>query len=253
MKKLIAGNWKMNGSLEQGRGLVSDIARGLRQMPSLQEAADFLICPPASYLFAIEPACSEQGVSLGGQDCSVYERGAYTGDIAANMIRDCGGSYVILGHSERRQYHGEGSMLVADKVKCAREAGLIPIICVGETNEERQSGRENDVIGQQLLESLPEDVGAADDVVVAYEPVWAIGTGKTASVDDVSKMHSFVRQQLSERFSDFEKVRILYGGSMKPDNARDLLSAPNVNGGLIGGASLSAEQFLAIGLAALEN
>lgn len=252
MKKLIAGNWKMNGSLERGRVLVSGISRGLRQMPSLQEACDFLVCPPSLYLLNIADSCADHNVSMGGQDCSAYTSGAYTGEVAAEMIRDCGGSYVILGHSERRQYHAETNALVAVKARAAHQAGLTAIVCVGETEDERESGLEESVVARQLIESLPNDASSRN-FVVAYEPVWAIGTGKTASVDDVAKMHSFIRLKLQEHLADSQNIRILYGGSMKPDNAQALLAAPNVDGGLIGGASLDAEQFLAIGLAASEN
>ena len=252
MKKLIAGNWKMNGSLERGRVLVSDISRGLRQMPLLQETCDFLVCPPSLYLLNIADSCVEHNVSLGAQDCSAYASGAYTGEVASEMIRDCGGSYVILGHSERRQYHAETNALVAVKARAAHQAGLTAIVCVGETEDEREAGLEESVIAHQLIESLPEGASSRN-LVVAYEPVWAIGTGKTASVDDVASMHGFIRTKLQEYITDSQDIRILYGGSMKPDNAQALLATPNVDGGLIGGASLDAEQFLAIGLAASGN
>ncbi len=167
------------------------------------------------------------------------------------MIADCGASYVIVGHSERRQYHNERDQLVAEKAQAAHEGGLTAIICIGESEQEREAGLEEKVVGTQLLQSLPASA-TADNTVIAYEPVWAIGTGKTAQPDDVAKIHSFIREKLKERLADSQNMRILYGGSMKPENAKDLLATPNVDGGLIGGASLKAEQFIAIGQAAAD-
>ena len=249
MKKLIAGNWKMNGSKQFTNELLAGIADGLTQNPAILDACDYLVCPPSLYITnAISAAGSD--ISVGAQDCSAQEQGAYTGEISAPMIKDCGARYVILGHSERREYHRETSALVSQKAKSANDAELISIICVGETESERDAGQEEDVVGTQLLESLPETANAVN-TVIAYEPVWAIGTGKTASSDDVAAMHRFIRKKLKERLADWQNIRILYGGSMKPENAKELLSTPNVDGGLIGGASLKADQFIAIGLAAL--
>lgn len=252
MKKLIAGNWKMNGGEDQARLLVSAIADEIQKTPAITEAYDFLVCPPSLYLLVIKDICVKHGISFGAQDCSVHEVGAYTGEISAQMIADCGGSYVILGHSERRQYHGESSALVAEKAKAAHDAGLVAVICVGETEAQRDAGQENEIVGVQLQASLPEGANTAN-TVIAYEPVWAIGTGKTASSDDVANMHSFICAQLKEQLADSENMRILYGGSMKPDNAHALLSTPHVDGGLIGGASLKAELFVGIAVAAVEG
>ncbi len=251
MKKLIAGNWKMNTTRKQAVDLVYSVLGKIKANPSLQESCDFLICPPFTYLDIIENTCKEDAYSIykGAQDCSMHEAGAYTGEISAGMIKDCGGSYVILGHSERRQYHGETNDVIADKAKTAHKAGLVTIICVGESYNQREQGQETVVVGKQLLESLPKDANA-QNTVIAYEPVWAIGTGKTASPDDVAVMHAFIRNKLKEIIEDSEKTRILYGGSMKPENAAKLLATPNVDGGLIGGASLDADAFIEIGLAA---
>ncbi len=244
MKKLIAGNWKMNGSLEQSAELVANIISEIEANPSVEENCEFLVCPPFPYLLSMKP-----DLALGAQDCSSHVSGAYTGEVSAQMVKDCGGSYVILGHSERRQYHGESNKLVASKAKAAHGAGLVAIICVGETENQREAAQEEAIVGAQLLESLPQNA-TAHNTVIAYEPVWAIGTGKTASGDDVAKMHKFIRSKLQGNIGDADDVRILYGGSMKPDNAKELLSTPNVDGGLIGGASLKAEQFIGIGLCA---
>lgn len=240
MKKLIAGNWKMNGTREMARTLIADIETGLT--PDIMKTCDFVVCPPFAYLGQVVEQVS--GVAVGGQDCSSYEGGAYTGDVSASMLNDIGCTYVILGHSERRQYFGETDASVKTKAGRANAAGLITIICVGETEAEREAGREEDVVATQLNGSLPEGY-AAENTVIAYEPVWAIGTGKTATADDIAKMHAFIRAQLGN-----DKIRILYGGSMKPGNAAEILATPNVDGGLIGGASLKAEDFLAIAKAA---
>ena len=252
MKKLIAGNWKMNGSLGQAEELVSSIAAKIQGQSDITDSYEFLVCPPFLYMSAVKNICAKHGISFGAQDCSVHDSGAYTGEISAQMIADCGGTYVILGHSERRQYHGETSALVAQKAKAAHDAGLIAVICVGETESDRDAGKENEIVGAQLKASLPEGANA-ENTVIAYEPVWAIGTGKTASSDDVANMHSFICAQLKEQLADSGNMRILYGGSMKPENAHALLSTPHVDGGLIGGASLKAEQFVGIAVAAEEG
>jgi triosephosphate isomerase len=251
MKKLIAGNWKMNGSRDDARALISGIVNALSEDQATLDKADVLVCPPALYINDVRHALHGfPAITFGGQDISAHEKGAYTGELSAAMMKDSGCRYVILGHSERRQYHGETDALVSKKAEIALANDLIPIICVGESESQREDGHQERVVAQQLKDSLPTTLQNFHDIVVAYEPVWAIGTGKTASADDVEAMHSFIRTQLQSLVPDAANVRILYGGSMKPDNAGELLSRPNVDGGLIGGASLSAESFLAIAKAA---
>ncbi len=248
MKKLIAGNWKMNGSAAEAGRLVQDIVAGILGDSSLSGKCDFLVCPPFIHLGAVRAAMGAS-LMLGAQDCSDRENGAYTGDISAGMLKDAGCRYVIVGHSERREIHGEKSEMVAMKAAKAHENGLIAIICVGEKEMEREQGNEKKVVERQLKASIPASANASN-IVIAYEPVWAIGTGKTATPADVKDMHGFIREKLKERLADSENVRILYGGSMKPENAKELLATPHVNGGLIGGASLKAGDFLAIAKAA---
>jgi triosephosphate isomerase len=252
MRKFIAGNWKMNGSQEMALGLMRDIARGLRGNPKLAEYCDFSVFPPALYLNSVRPLCEESRILLGAQDCSPIESGAFTGDISASMIRDCGGKYVILGHSERRQYHGEDSTHISKKVAAAHRAGLTTIICIGETEREREEGKAEQVVGNQLLESMAPSC-TSQDTIIAYEPVWAIGTGKTATPQDVHAMHGFIRNKLLRRQADFKNMKILYGGSVKPENAPEIMNIENVNGALIGGASLRADQFLGIALSAVKD
>ena len=250
MKKLIAGNWKMNGSIDDARGLIADIVNKLEAQEEVLEKADILVCPPALHIPAVRHALyGYPKLKLGAQDCSQYENGAYTGDISAKMLKDSACSYVILGHSERRQYHGETDEIVQKKAEAALENDLIPIICVGETEAEREDGRAEEVVLHQLQHSLP-PLNDFHQIAVAYEPVWAIGTGKTASPEDTRHMHALIRGELAKHTKNDEKVRILYGGSMKPENAEELLSTDNVDGGLIGGASLKADQFLSIARAA---
>ncbi len=240
----------MNGGMEDARGLVADIINRLEPESEVLAKCDVLVCPPFLHIPAVRHAVySFPELRFGAQDCSAYENGAHTGDVSASMLRDSSCSYVILGHSERRQYQNETSETVALKAKQALSNDIIPIICVGETEQEREQGRAEEIVGEQLKGSIP-DIGQFQEIVIAYEPVWAIGTGKTATVDDVQAMHSFIRAQLGEYVQAAEKVRILYGGSMKPDNAQALLATENVDGGLIGGASLQADQFLAIARAA---
>jgi triosephosphate isomerase len=247
MKKLIAGNWKMQGTTAAARALIDDIAAGLAASKTLTSSCDFVVCPPFVHLATVGWQFQQAGLSvaLGAQDCARTANGAYTGDVSAAMLKDIGCHYVILGHSERRGYHGETDEVVAAKAAKAHEAGLTAIICVGEKEGERSTGHELDVVGGQLEQSLPRGATAAN-TVIAYEPVWAIGTGKNAQPEDVRVMHKFIREKLKERLEDFQKMRILYGGSMKPDNAAGLLDVPNVDGGLIGGASLKAADFLGI-------
>lgn len=241
MKKLIVGNWKMNMDGQGARALALAVADGAGALIS-SGRVDMAVCPVAVHIGGVVAALKDfptQVLAVGAQDCSDQDNGAYTGQVSAAMLKDSGCSYVIVGHSERRQYNGESDSLVRAKAEKALAAGITPIICVGETLDEREDGRALDVVGAQLVGSVP-DGGAAAGVVVAYEPVWAIGTGRVASVEDVAEMHAFIRDRLGA------KVRILYGGSMKPDNAKELLATPNVDGGLIGGASLKVDDFLAI-------
>ncbi len=240
MKKLIAGNWKMNGTNAFAGELLAAVEAGIGA--DLLAACDFVVCPPSTYAAGV--ADRAEKVAVGGQDCSLFDNGAYTGDVSAAMLKDIGCSHVILGHSERRQYFHETDESVKKKAVKAHAAGLVTIICVGETEAEREQGRQEAVVGEQLRDSLPAGV-TADNTVIAYEPVWAIGTGKTATAGDIAAMHGFIRAQLKN-----DNIRILYGGSMKPGNAAEILATPNVDGGLIGGASLKAEDYLAIAKAA---
>jgi triosephosphate isomerase len=240
---LIAGNWKMNGlraSLVEVEKLASRLTAG--PPPRCTVA----ICPPATLLGAINAIAAPAGIVLGGQDCHPAAFGAHTGDIAAAMLSDAGAQLVIVGHSERRQNHGETDALVRQKALAALAAGLTPIICIGETRTEREAGRHDAVCVGQLLASVPDDA-ATEDIVVAYEPVWAIGTGLTPTSADIATMHKSLREQLVSRFGEAgAAVRILYGGSLKPSNATEILAIEHVNGGLVGGASLLADDFAAI-------
>ena len=240
MKKLIAGNWKMHGDLSQARQLIADIVNGLYEREDLHEKCEFLVCPPTLHISAVRHAL--QGypkVEFGAQNCSSEDLGAHTGDVSASMVKDAGCSYVIVGHSERRADHGESDADIKAKASAALGNDLKPIICVGETLEERESGNALSVVEEQLKGSLP-DEGQWGQIVVAYEPVWAIGTGKVAIPDDITEMHAHIRGIVGAR------VPILYGGSMKPENAGEILAIDNVDGGLIGGASLKAESFIGI-------
>jgi triosephosphate isomerase len=240
---LIAGTWKMNGltaALSQVQKLGERLAAGERPRCTV------VICPPATLLAAMSTMSASLGIVTGGQDCHPESSGAHTGDIAAPMLADAGAQYVIVGHSERRTNHGESDELVARKARAAQAAGLIPIICVGETRAEREAGAARAVVERQLAGSIPETT-ADHDAVIAYEPVWAIGTGLTAEASDIAEMHAHVRKLLAGRFAARgEGFRILYGGSVKPANAREILRLDNVNGALVGGASLLAEDFHAI-------
>lgn len=249
VRPLIAGNWKMNGTNDM-LTVVSDVVAGLNTRSA---GADCLLCPPATLLHRAAVAAQGSELSVGGQDCHFESSGAHTGDMSAEMIADAGGQYVIVGHSERRTDHHENDEIVAKKAVAATTAGLVPIICVGETLKQREAGETLDVIGEQISNSVPESVRDSG-FVVAYEPVWAIGTGKVATSEQVDEVHNFIRTQLVQRFGDTGAgVRILYGGSMKPGNAAELLALENVNGGLIGGASLKAADFLAIYDAGISN
>ena len=229
----------MNG-LAACAGELEAIIAGARGLPN----ADFMICPPATLVACFAALARGSRVAIGGQDCHAEPAGAYTGDIAAEMLKDAGASAVIVGHSERRHYHGETDAMVRAKALAARRAGLLAIICVGETRAERDASKTHAVVRAQLDGSLPDGLA---DFVVAYEPVWAIGTGVTPTRDDVLDMHRFIRERLCARYGDAgQGVRILYGGSVKPANAIALLGIDNVDGTLVGGASLKADEFLAI-------
>ncbi|HEY3150013.1 MAG TPA: triose-phosphate isomerase [Dongiaceae bacterium] len=247
LRPLIAGNWKMNGSRAQAEALISDLRARRAAQPDL--AADLLVCPPAPHVMRVVNLAEGSGIAVGGQDCHTKASGAHTGDTAAAMLADCGCRYVIVGHSERRADHGETSELVAAKAKAALAAGLIAIVCVGETEAERDRGATLDVISSQLEGSVPADAEATN-LVVAYEPVWAIGTGRTPTPEDVAAVHAHIRGLLQAWFKDGAEIRILYGGSVKASNAASLLHVPEVNGALVGGASLKSEEFWAIALAA---
>ncbi len=239
---LIAGNWKMNGSLASNAGLLSGILAGAADL-----SAELAVCVPAPYLAQVQAALAGSGVSWGAQDVSVHESGAYTGEISPAMLNDFGSRYVIVGHSERRSYHGETDELVAQKAVRAIAAGLTPIVCVGETLQEREQGETDLVVTRQLKPVLAAVGADLAKIVVAYEPVWAIGTGKTATPDMAQQVHELIRATLAQADAKAAAtVRVLYGGSMKPDNAAELLAKPDIDGGLIGGASLKAVDFLAI-------
>jgi triosephosphate isomerase len=248
MPQLIAGNWKMHCMAAEAVALAKDVAAGAQGIIGAGGiAADLVVCPTALHVAAVSQALRGSAVAVGGQDCHQARQGAHTGDIAAPMLRDAGASWVILGHSERRQDHGETDELVREKTLAAVEAGLTPIVCVGETADQRSGGQETEIVGWQLAGSLPKPFTG----VVAYEPIWAIGTGKTATDQDVAIMHAFIREELVRQFGDAgQTIRILYGGSVKPANAAALLAVPNVGGALVGGASLKADEFLAIARAA---
>jgi len=242
MPQLIAGNWKMHGLTADAVALARDVAAGATGL-----ACELLVCPPFVHIAAVAQALIGTDVAIGAQDCHPSKQGPHTGEVSARMLRDAGASWVILGHSERRQNHGETDELVREKVLAAMEAGLAPIVCVGETADQRASGEETEVVGWQIAGSLPKPFTG----LVAYEPVWAIGTGRTATEQDVAGMHAFVREELVRQFGDAgEAIRILYGGSVRPANAGSLLAVPHVGGALVGGASLRADEFLAIAHAA---
>ena len=242
IRPLVAGNWKMNGTRTMAAALVGDIGARYRQAT---QKVDLLLCPPYPYLAAVGGLLSGTGIGLGAQDCHTAATGAHTGDVSAAMLADLGCRHVILGHSERRADHGESSSLVATKAKAALAAGLTAIICVGETEAQRNAGEEKKIVENQIIESVPAGT-SAENLVIAYEPVWAIGTGKTPTAQDVEIMHRHIRALLAARVPGGAGVRILYGGSVKPSNAAELMAVPEVNGALVGGASLKAEDFWAI-------
>ena len=243
-KLLVAGNWKMHGSRAQNADLSAELIEGLED----QQGADVLICPPFVYLWELARAAKESGIAIGGQNLSAESVGAYTGEISASMLIDVGCEYVIVGHSERRALYQEDDSLVARKFVAAHREGLTPILCLGETLEERENGATEEVIARQLNAVLSV-AGVADfaSAVVAYEPVWAIGTGRTATPEQAEEVHSFIRRMISAEDAKIgDSIRILYGGSVKAANASELFSMPDVDGGLVGGASLKADEFLKI-------
>ena len=243
IRPLIAGNWKMNGL----RSSMAEFEAMLAGASRVEGKADLLVCPPATLIAAFaEKSRGAKGLAIGGQDCHPKPSGAHTGDISAEMLADAGATAVIVGHSERRADHGESDVLVRQKAQAAWRAGLTAIVCIGETQAQRDAGQTLDICGGQLDGSLPE-AARADNLVVAYEPVWAIGTGLTPTARDVEQIHQFIREALTRRLSgEGARIRILYGGSVKPSNAKELMAVANVNGALIGGASLKATDFLAI-------
>ncbi len=251
-RPLIAGNWKMNGLTADAEALAQALRDGVGQAGAngAGGAAELLVCPPFTQIAGTVRILSGTRFAVGGQDCHMAPNGAHTGDIAAPMLRDLGATHVILGHSERRQNHKELDETVREKVVTATAAGLVPIVCVGETEDQRAADGHEDTVGWQIKGSLPH--GFADGPgVVAYEPVWAIGTGRTATAEDVATMHAFIRAELVRQFGEAGRgVRILYGGSVNAGNAAELLAVPEVGGALVGGASLKPADFLAIAAAA---
>lgn len=243
IRPLVAGNWKMNGmgdQLDELRVIVN------RPNSAIGEKIDALICVPATLVWRAAHSVEGEKLSIGGQDCHAKQSGAHTGDIAASMLKDAGASHVIVGHSERRTDHGETDAIVNAKARAGWEAGLTAIICIGETELQRKAGSTLEIIATQLAGSIPDNADA-DNTIVAYEPVWAIGTGLTPTAEDVREVHASIRAALGDRFGEQgAKMRILYGGSVKPSNAVELLGIDNVDGALVGGASLKAPDFLAI-------
>ena len=256
MKKLIAGNWKMNGSLAANQALVQAITQGLASAPSA--GCDVAVCVPAAYLaqitslvyqsnsLVVQVSIAQAAMQLGAQDISVHASGAYTGETSGAMLKEFNVRYVIVGHSERRQYHGETDAVVSLKVKAALAHGIAPIVCVGETLAEREAGKTEEVVKRQLAAVIHDNGHCISEIVVAYEPVWAIGTGKTATPEMAQAVHAVLRAQIKAATQQSERVKILYGGSMNAANAKELLAQPDIDGGLIGGASLKAPDFLTI-------
>jgi triosephosphate isomerase (TIM) len=246
-RPLIAGNWKMNGLRADALALAKGVADGVKQ--TKWSDRDVLVCPPATLVLAVAEAVKGSGVLVGGQNCHAKASGAHTGDVSAEMLHDCGATHVIVGHSERRADCGETDAMVRAKAEAAWRAGLLPIVCIGETLAEREAGKTLAVLETQLKGSVPAGATAAN-LVVAYEPVWAIGTGKTPTTPEVAAAHAHIRKVLGGLMSEAAGVRLLYGGSVKGSNAAELLAAGDVDGALIGGASLKADEFLAIANAA---
>jgi len=245
IRPLIAGNWKMYGRRADGLELAVEITRRARRATSQDLRGDIVLCPPATLLMAVAEAVSDSPVHIGAQDCHWRESGAHTGDISAAMLADAGCRYVILGHSERRTDHGETDETVRQKAEAAHAAGLVAIVCVGETEAQREKGETLAVVERQFRNSLPAAATAAN-TVVAYEPVWAIGTGKVPTSPEIGAVHDQLRGLARDRVGSGAALRLLYGGSVKPANAAEILAIANVNGALVGGASLKADDFWAI-------
>lgn len=246
LRPLVAGNWKMNGLSGDGLALANELARraaGTQGEGAL--ACDLLVCPPVSLLWRVAEVLGQSPIAVGGQDCHADASGAHTGDISAEMLKDAGASYAIVGHSERRADHGETDALVRAKAEAALRAGLSAIICIGETEAQYRAGETFGVLDEQLKGSVPEGLGAAD-VVIAYEPVWAIGTGLTPSQDEITAAHAHIAGVLDGISAEGAAIRILYGGSVNAANAAEILALEEVNGALVGGASLKAEDFWTI-------
>jgi triosephosphate isomerase len=242
-RQLIAGNWKMNGLRADGTALAGAVAARVNGAGALE--CDVLVCPPATLLATVGAAIAGSAVALGGQDCHPAAHGAHTGDVSAPMLADAGCRYVIVGHSERRANHGESDDLVRAKAAAAHAAGLVAIVCIGETLAERDAGSTLAVVGRQLAGSVP-DAATSANTVVAYEPVWAIGTGRTPTSEQIAEVHGFLRRALAGRIGAADAFRLLYGGSVNAANAAAILAVPNVDGALVGGASLKADDFWTI-------
>ena len=243
MKTLIAANWKMHGNL----AWVQKPAQFRKLFAGSQDSIEILLCPPAYLLEPMVRAATGLDIAIGAQNCHDKSSGAYTGEISAEMVAETGAKYVILGHSERRSLFGDTDNWVAAKANAAQDAGLTPIICVGESQEERQAGQAEEIVGAQIAHSIPENIDS-DNLVIAYEPVWAIGTGLTPTLEDIAIIHDHIRGCLSQRFGGgvADKIRLLYGGSVKPSNAKEILALADVNGALIGGAGLEMDSLAAI-------
>lgn len=245
-KKIVAGNWKMNTNLQEGVALAKDVNEALK---GIAPKCDVVVCVPFTHLALVNAVIDSTKLGLGAENCADQKSGAYTGEVSASMVASTGATYVILGHSERRQYYGETSAILKEKLGLALENNLTPIFCIGEVLEERDNNTHFDVVKAQIEEALfelsAEDFGK---IILAYEPVWAIGTGKTATDDQAEEMHAFIRSVIAAKYGDAvaEETSILYGGSCKPSNAAQLFAKPNVDGGLIGGASLKAADFMGI-------
>lgn len=244
---LVAGNWKMNGSRESVKELINGVVKGAKSLNNVEVA----VCPPFIYIADVTAVTAGSNVAVGSQDVCTELKGAFTGETSIDMVKDFGCQYAIVGHSERRTLYGESDEVVAEKYNVVKNAGVIPIFCIGETLEEREQGITEEVCARQIdAVFAKEGDNAFDGSVIAYEPVWAIGTGKTASPEQAQSVHAFIRQHIAKRNADVaEKVQILYGGSMNPANAKELMGQADIDGGLIGGASLKADDFLAVCLA----
>lgn len=240
-KKFIAGNWKMNGDLAANDALVRALIAGMKDA-----ACTVAVCVPAPYLAQVQMLRTGSALEVGAQDVSQHERGAYTGEVSAAMLKEFGVRYAIVGHSERRQYHGETDALVAEKARVALAAGITPIVCVGETLAEREGGKTEEVVKRQMAAVIHTNGHCISEIVVAYEPVWAIGTGRTATPEQAQQVHALLRAQLKAATEHSDRIHLLYGGSMNAANAAALLAQPDIDGGLVGGASLKAADFLQI-------